>query len=282
MIKRLASLIFPRLLGSVPKNVKLLYPFYLAGRLNTVRTAHQSPSVPPAFDGFRIAYASDIHFGPLFHEHEALALAERLRELDADLTILGGDFGNEPDNALKFIQLLPPFPEGRLAVAVLGNHDYGPKWPGMEKRLEEEMRRKNIRLLFNQALPVTRDGGVMAVCGPEDFRVGKPDLKAMMKGAEGADYVLFIPHNPDLIPEAHQAGFRFHLAICGHTHGGQIVFFGRSLHSSSEYGDRYRSGWYREQGADILVSEGVGTSILPMRIGTRSMVHEVTLIHKAQ
>ncbi|HUM61301.1 MAG TPA: metallophosphoesterase, partial [Clostridia bacterium] len=70
--------------------------------------------------------------------------------------------------------------------------------------------------------------------------------------------------------------------ICGHTHGGQIVFFGRSLHSSSEYGDRYRSGWYREQGADILVSEGVGTSILPMRVGTRSQIHRLILRNKPQ
>ena len=277
LIKHVASLVAPRLLGWVPKRFKLLYPFYLAGQLHTVEDTHMTPALPAEFDGFTIAYASDIHYGPLFHREEALALFDRLVALQADLTVLGGDYGNSPENALGFFELIPPFPKDRQVVAVLGNHDYGPDWPGMAERLRAQMEQKNIRLLLNQTMLVIRGGTTLAVCGPEDIRSSQPDLEALAREAAEADFVLFIPHSPDIIPKALESSLRFHLALCGHTHGGQLVFFGRSLHSSSVYGDRYRAGWYEENGAHIHVSQGVGTSILPMRIGTRAQIHRLVL-----
>ena len=87
--------------------------------------------------------------------------------------------------------------------------------------------------------------------------------------------------SPDILPEAEkQAGFRFDLALCGHTHGGQLVVFGRSLHSSSAYGDTYARGWMDAHGGKLLVTHGVGTSLLPMRLGVRPQIHRITLKRK--
>jgi len=86
-----------------------------------------------------------------------------------------------------------------------------------------------------------------------------------------------MPHSPDLVPEAKQAGLRFDLALCGHTHGGQIALRGRSLYPSSRYGDRYRMGWVNENDSDIFITCGVGTSVLPMRVGTMPEIHRFNL-----
>jgi hypothetical protein len=53
-----------RMLAWVPTNCPLLFPFYLSAQLSMTEEVYSSPHLPPAFDGYRIAYASDIHFGP--------------------------------------------------------------------------------------------------------------------------------------------------------------------------------------------------------------------------
>lgn len=282
MIKRLAAAVFPKLLRNMPKDRKWLYPFYLAGQLEVKEELYQSSTLPPAFDGLSIAYASDIHYGPYYKKHEALALMERLVLMDTDLIILGGDFGDVPVNALAFFETIPAFPTSQLVLAVMGNHDIGSQGAGIQPRLLEAMRSKNVIPLVNDTHILNKSGHRLAICGPDDFRCGNPQFEPLIQGAEGADFVLFIPHSPDLIPDAFSANFHFNLALCGHTHGGQLVLFGRSLHSSSIYKDRYRSGWYKEQGADILVSNGVGTSILPMRLGTIPQIHRLTLSSKTE
>ena len=80
-----------------------------------------------------------------------------------------------------------------------------------------------------------------------------------------------------ILPQTLADGPFYQLALCGHTHGGQVALLGHSLHSSSDLGDRYRSGWYREAGAEIMVSNGVGTPVLPVRLGAPPQYHLITL-----
>ena len=277
MIKRMAAGIFPRLLHNVPKDKKWLYPFYLAGQLHVIEETYRSAALPAAFEGLSIAYASDIHHGPYFKEAEVLALHQRLLKMDTDLILLGGDYGDVPANSIAFFKRITPFPKEKTVVAVVGNHDIGDRGAGILPELLAAMKEKNIKPLVNETHTITKSGVSMAICGPDDIRCGRPDFEPLKEASSGADFVLLLPHSPDLIPDAYEAGFAFHLALCGHTHGGQLVFFGRSLHSSSIYKDRYRSGWYQENGVDIRVSNGVGTSILPMRIGPMPEIHRIVL-----
>lgn len=276
MIKRIAASILPGILKHVPRNIKALYPFYLANQLDVVEEDYASPHLPAVFDGLSIGFASDIHFGPLLTKEQASALFNTLVGLETDIIILGGDYGDVLENSIRFFEHIPAFPYRLKVFAVLGNHDYGKKGQSVEPLLLA-MKQKNVIPLVNQCHPIEREGKRLVICGPDDIRCGRPDFKPLKAQSAKADFVLFIPHSPDLLPRAQEEGFVYHLAQCGHTHGGQIVMFGRSLHSSSIYKDRYRSGWYKEEGRDIMVSNGVGTSILPMRLGTRPQVHKLRL-----
>ncbi len=80
------------------------------------------------------------------------------------------------------------------------------------------------------------------------------------------------------MPEFDQNGnIRYH-AICGHTHGGQVALFNRGVISSSKHGDRYRTGHIVENQTPILVSNGVGTSTMPVRLGAMPQIHHITLL----
>ncbi len=268
--------ILPPLLRHIPRDKPLLYPFYLAGRVNVRKEEVPLNRLPLPFDGLTISYASDIHFGDYLTGEQAVRLFHQLLSFGSDLIILGGDYGQNDKQSLQFFREIPSFPSSVPVLAVLGNHDYGHKADRMSVLLDA-MKERNVIPLVNGVWMMDKGDKILAVCAPDDIKCGAPDFRPLTEEARRADFVIFSPHSPDLIPEAYAEGFPFHLALCGHTHGGQIALFGRSLLASSRYGNRYRAGWYHENGAVIHVSSGVGTSILPVRLGTRAEIHQFTL-----
>lgn len=261
----------------VPTNCPLLLPFYLSAQLSMTEEVYSSSHLPPAFDDYRIAYASDIHFGPYLGAERALDLHERLSQLQADLLILGGDYGATTEDGLALFDLLPPFdfPDG--AVGALGNHDLTATQADIQALLQK-MQQKSVQPLINDSISIVRDGQRLSIVSVDDIRMGQPDYTTAARKLQPQDFVLFAPHSPDVIPDLRASGaFTPHLTVCGHTHGGQVAIFGRSIHSSSKYRDRYLSGWKYEQGMDIFISNGVGTSLMPVRMGAPAQFHLITL-----
>lgn len=267
-----------RLLALLPATCALLYPLYLAAQLDGIEENYLHPALPSAFDGIRVAFVSDIHFGSLLKEKRVRALVERVNAWQPDVILLGGDYGEDSDGALDFWALRPGFRAKICVAAVMGNHDRTLPESNL-KKIADAMRENGVIPLVNDVYWIKKDGCALAVAGADDFFNGVPDLERLAALTKEADFTLFLSHNPDLLPETYAlpGGPFFQLALCGHTHGGQVRLLGRAPHSSSIYGNRYLSGWYREEGADILVSNGVGTSLLPVRLGARPQIHLITL-----
>ena len=96
-----------------------------------------------------------------------------------------------------------------------------------------------------------------------DRRIGVDDLDGdAAQGADG-DPVILLAHEPDIMPRVPE---RVSLVLSGHTHGGQVRLFGWSPVVPSRYGNRYAYGHVREQ-CDLIVSGGLGCSIVPVRFG---------------
>ena len=267
-----------RQMARLPSGCPLLYPLYLASRLDTVEEIFLSPLLPPAFDGWKIGYVSDIHYGALLREDRVRTLAERVNAWQADVLLLGGDYGEDALGAAAFWQLHPGFRAKACVAATVGNHDRTPP-EGSLQAILSAMEADGVTPAVNDAVRLEKDGATLALASTDDYFNGEPDLQQTKNACQGADYTIFFPHNPDILPETYQmpGGPFFQLALCGHTHGGQVTVLGRALKSSSMYGNRYVSGWYRENGVDILVSNGVGVSALPVRLGARPQVHLITL-----
>ena len=118
--------------------------------------------------------------------------------------------------------------------------------------------------------------------GADDYAKGYPKVAQIAQQVREKDFVIFAGHSPNLLPamlDARDADGNTHwydMALFGHTHGGQIAFIGNWL-NISKVEDRYEEGWLVENRTNLLISRGVGTSILPIRLFNRPQIHLITV-----
>ena len=229
------------------------------------RTSVTLPGYPADERPLKAVLISDLHVaGPDMPPERLSRIVAQINALEPDIVFLAGDFISDKQTATHLyalrdamaplIALRPPLG----AYAVLGNHDH---WRNAALATRT-LRRNNITVLNNQAVRA----GPLVVGGLDDpftHHDNVPGTVAAMR-ALGRPGVL-ISHSPD--PFATIAG-DIPLMLAGHTHCGQIRFpiIGAISHMS-EYGDRYACGVVRERGSTLVVGAGVGTSIVPLRLG---------------
>jgi uncharacterized protein len=89
-------------------------------------------------------------------------------------------------------------------------------------------------------------------------------LPAMLAPITDDAPVILMAHEPDIFPKVPA---RVSLTLSGHTHGGQVRVMGYSPVVPSRYGNRYAYGHIREDNRDLIVSGGLGCSMIPVRLG---------------
>ncbi|MFO7167612.1 MAG: metallophosphoesterase family protein [Chloroflexota bacterium] len=211
----------------------------------------------------RVAFASDFHAGPTTHPDVIRAACRTLLEAQPDLILLGGDFVSLHERAVGDLLTELSRLEARLGkFAVLGNHDY---WVD-HRRLASQLAAAGYTLLTNRNVRLRPPAHHVWVCGLDDSDEGVPDADAAFAGADGVRLVVM--HSPDGL--AAIGNRAFDLALCGHTHGGQICLpGGRVVHvPPGMYTRRYAAGHFPvgPNGAGaLIVSRGVGCSGVPVR-----------------
>lgn len=260
------------------------YPFVEAGMLSIQTHTLYVNNLPSNLKNIKIAFASDIHQSAWFGQRRVADVFGTLNNMSADIIILGGDYATDSASAIEFFKNAPSL-HARLGVfGVLGNHDRTQPESNLQ-RLTNAMKDSGVTPLVNSVSRVKVGQSYLYIAGVDDFYNGTPDVKGVASQVLRDDFVIFAGHSPDLIPDAQKAqdmngsGQWFDLALFGHTHGGQINLFGYTpfRNVSDELSARYISGWREENRAAILVSNGVGTSVLPVRLFAQPQVHLITL-----
>lgn len=232
-----------------------------------------NPQVPAAFDGFRIAFASDFHLESKYKQHHLLNTVRALQDEQPDVLLLGGDYQEGCQYVEPLFSALgevkPPFG----TYAVLGNNDY--------ERCTDEIRRSmktnGIHLLEHTLDTLSRNGERIILAGVANgFDLKRYPTSPTAQLRED-DYVIMITHTPDYAEDADIA--HTDLALAGHTHGGQVTLFGWIVpETGSKYGRRFLTGLnHNSQGIPVITSNGLGTSRKNIRTGARSDVVIVTL-----
>ena len=205
-------------------------------------------------------------------ERELCQIFERVAAWAPDLVCLGGDLvDRQPGQILplgKAVSLLNP-PMGMFAVP--GNHDLYTE-PDLElwcATLQEH----GVQVLHNEGRRLRRGDASLWLAGVDDLGQGEPNLPPAIEEAEEEEPILLLSHHPDLFSEASYCGVD--LTLAGHTHGGQITLAGYSPLRHSLLG--YWKGHYHDDGAQLYVGSGAGTTILPLRIGSPGEVPLITL-----
>ncbi len=236
------------------------------------------PDWPAALDGMRVVVLTDLHVGAPHIDVDKLAqVVDEANAAEPDLVVVLGDLviqgvvgGDFVEPEVTAAQL------GRLrathgVVGVLGNHD----WWHDGHQITRALLAEGIVVLEDDAISIEVDGTSLWVAGVGDLMTRPADLPLAVARVPEDGAALLLSHNPDVFPDVPS---RIDLTLAGHTHGGQVCVPGLGPPVvPSRYGQRYASGHVVEDGRNLYVSVGVGTSILPVRFGVPPAIDVLTL-----
>ena len=242
-----------------------------------------SDRIPEAFSGFRIAQVSDLHnkdFGEGYGQ-----LLTLLSEINPDIIVVTGDLidsrQTDLDVALEFA-----WQAGKIARVyfVSGNHEA--RVPEYED-LKIGLVKAGVAILENQKVQITREEvsiTLMGIDDPsflEDYLFG--DSESVARQAienlqnESDEYTILLSHRPELFDLYVET--EMDLVFSGHAHGGQfrLPFVGGLVAPNQGFFPKYDAGQFTEENTTMIVSRGVGNSIIPIRFNNRPEIVLVTL-----
>ncbi|TKT71696.1 metallophosphoesterase [Afipia massiliensis] len=266
-------------------------------RLRVTRYNIAPPQWPADFN-LKIAVITDLHAcDPWMSLDRIQGIVDRTNRLKADVIVLLGDYVAGHRQVTRFI----PADEWAAVLgglkaplgvhAILGNHDW---WDDKTIQRAGEghtvarraLEAAGIPVYENDAQRLTKDGHPFWLAGLGDqlaylparrfrpvSRIGVDDLSATLAKVKDDAPVILLAHEPDV---AMRVPARVALQLSGHTHGGQVRLFGWSPVVPTRYGGKFAYGHSREK-CDVIVSGGLGCSILPFRLGVPPEIVLVTL-----
>lgn len=274
-MRKLAIHLFVFFLASVLLSSCATATFSKYKGIGRVKTYHfVSEDLPSAFDGFRIAFATDFHYESRFNRERLPALVEAVRSVSPDVLLLGGDYrGREGGDVGELFRALEKVDAPFGTYAVMGNHERGEN----DSLVRVAMKETGVKLLEHVADTITRNEEHIIVVGIRNpFDLSRNGVSPTLS-LKPEDFVIMITHTPDYVEDVDISNTD--LALAGHTHGGQVSLFNKwSPAKFSKYGNRFLTGMkHNSAGIPIIISNGIGTSRKDIRLFTPSEIVLVIL-----
>lgn len=252
------------------------YAYREATSTPRVRTARVAlPGWPAGARPIRAVLISDIHVaGPDMPPARLARIVSQIDTLRPDVVLIAGDLVSQKMTSTRVYSMAQAIaPLARLrprlgTFAVLGNHDHWADASGARAALAKA----GVRLLENAAAVA----GPLVIGGLGDDFTRRDDLPVTLVRMRSLPGVpILLSHSPD--PFADLSG-ELALMLAGHTHCGQIAPWPLGpIVTESRYGLRYACGMVRERGRTLIVTAGLGTSGLPLRMGAPPDMWVLTL-----
>ncbi len=244
----------------------------------------------------RVVALADIHAcNPWMTSGRIRQICTTANALDGDIILLLGDY--VAATSIVTDDMAPAEWASALATlnaplgvhAILGNHDYwhddafqrDPQGPNLA---HEALKEAGIATYVNQVARLEKDGKPFWLAGLGDQMAmlgrrfgGLDDLPNTLNQITDTAPAILMAHEPDIFTRMDGTIKSLGLVLSGHTHGGQIDIFGWRPVSASAGSRRYPAGHYHEFGRDLIVSRGLGCSVLPIRIGSRPEINVIEL-----
>ena len=250
-------------LGSIV--VFLVYSHYEYRNIKVRTIEIKSKDVPEEFDGKRVLFVADFQYDTMarYNRKQQKKAIELINSQKKDMILLGGDYATWEKNIPKFYEDAKDIKIPELGVyAIYGNHEY----PG-EKETAENMKKLGFNLLVNENRKITINNENIYIAGVTDLWHGKPDAKKALEGLKKEDFVLFLTHNPEYFEEmTEDEKEKADMTLAGHTHGGQVTFFGKIIVSAIKDKKKYGYGMKEYDGHKIYITSGLGGAFLEMFI----------------
>ena len=251
--------------------------------ITTTQIDYISPKIPEEFNGYRIVHISDLHNKQFGKNQERLL--KRIRAVSPDIIVITGDLIDRRKYDLETAML---FINGAIKIAPLyyvsGNHE---AWSGDYANISERLRSSGVQILDDTKATIIRGKGKIDILGLSDpdfltysYLEGTNTSKLrehLERLSDDAVFQILLCHRPELFEI--YARENIDLIFSGHAHGGQvrIPFVGAIVAPDQGFFPKYSSGAYTQNQSTMIVSRGLGNSIIPIRIFNRPEIVVVTL-----
>ena len=240
----------------------------------------RSPELPDVFDGCRIAQVSDLHNAEFGDRNQRLL--EMLREAEPDMIAITGDL---IDSRKTNIAVALAFAEEAVKFApcyyVSGNHEAR---VSEYQDLKASLEAAGVAVLDDAQVRIEVSGESITVIGVNDpsfhadyltSDAAVMDRNLSELSSEAAGFTILLSHRPELFDT--YADHNMDLVLSGHAHGGQfrLPLIGGLIAPNQGLFPKYDAGLYSDGSTNMIVSRGLGNSIIPFRFNNRP---EVVLI----
>lgn len=261
----------------------LIFFFWQNNDIVITEISHSNSKLPDEFNGYKILQISDLH-----NKEFGKGQRRLLKEIDKvapDVIVVTGDLIDrrkyDLDTALVFIK-------GAVKIApvyyVSGNHE---AWSGEYINIKNELLNCGVRLIDD-----TKDKLIKGEKSIEILGLSDPDFltSSYMEGtnsskleeqleklSDSSVFQILLSHRPELF--ILYANENIDLIFSGHAHGGQfrIPYLGGLVAPDQGFFPKYTSGKYVQNQSTLIVSRGLGNSVIPIRIFNRPEIVVVTL-----
>lgn len=239
----------------------------------------ENSKIPKEFEGFKIVHLSDLH-NKEFGEGQK-KLMKKIQESNPDLIVFTGDLIDHSKSEKGDESFINSIKDIAPVLYVSGNHE---AWSGKYDSLLNKLKDAGITVLDNERTKIEKDGKYIEIIGIQDpaffnndnKKSFEEELKKLVK-EEDNNFKVLLSHRPELMDlYVHND---LDLVFSGHVHGGQfrMPFVGGVLAPNRSLFPKYTSGMHSINNTSMIISRGLGNSIIPIRIFNRPEIIEVTL-----
>lgn len=229
------------------------------------------PELPAAFEGFRIAQVSDLHNDAMGEPGGKLLTA--LHAAQPDIIVITGDI---VDSRRTDLAVALEFVGEAVKIApcyyVTGNHETG--IGDAYDRLKAELSALGVVVLENHSVTLERGGETIRLLGVQDPEFEADHWKMFLEDvmdknlaalSQGDGFQLLLSHRPEFMDM--YVRYDIDLVLSGHAHGGQfrLPFIGGLYAPSQGFFPKYDAGLFEEENTKMIVSRGIGNSLIPLR-----------------
>lgn len=260
-----------------------LFFFWQNNNIVTTKIDYSSSKIPYEFKGYKIVHISDLH-NKKFGKNQK-RLLNKIRKASPDIIVVTGDL---IDRRKYNLNIAMSFIDGAIEICpiyyVAGNHE---AWSENYKNIKNELVNSGVKVLDDEKVQITRDNSSIEILGLSDPDFLTSDYiegtdsskleKSLESMADDSIFQILLSHRPELF--SIYAGKNIELTFAGHAHGGQfrLPFVGGVVAPDQGFFPKYTSGKYEENGSTLVVSRGLGNSIIPIRIFNRPEIIVLTL-----
>lgn len=250
--------------------------------VGVTRYSVTSNKLPDSFDGFRIVVVSDLHNASFGSDNSQII--RKIEGEQPDIIAITGDLIDSSKTDIeKAAALVHELTQIAPCYYVTGNHE---AWVGTKfKELEEKLIAESVQILRDQVIQLEKGSQTIQLAGLDDPDFTDRDsivqqsmLQSKINQMDlSEEFCILLSHRPETFQAYVEEGVD--LVLSGHAHGGQfrLPFIGGIVAPNQGMFPKYDAGIYTQNNTTMIVSRGIGNSIIPIRFNNRPELVSIEL-----